>query len=92
MPRRFQIPLDAAVRVIAARLGVRSGDWLGVATPKWNLIAPAFLYPGIAPGTVALGSVKGNIGHLDAAAGVMGVIKTALMLKAREILPVANFR
>ncbi|MGL4413084.1 beta-ketoacyl synthase N-terminal-like domain-containing protein, partial [Roseinatronobacter monicus] len=43
-------------------------------------------------GTVAVGSVKGNIGHLDAAAGVVSVIKTALMMQHAQILPVANFR
>ncbi|RBW52506.1 non-ribosomal peptide synthetase [Ruegeria sp. A3M17] len=42
-------------------------------------------------GGCALGSVKGNIGHLDAAAGVTSVIKTALMLNHRKIPPVANF-
>ncbi len=47
---------------------------------------------GDGPETCALGAVKGNIGHLDAAAGVMGVIKTAMMLTACEIPPVANFR
>ena len=67
----------------------------GTATPLGDPIEVAGLTQAFGkgtPGTVALGSVKGNIGHLDAAAGVMGVIKTALMLKAREILPVANFR
>lgn len=37
-----------------------------------------------------LGSVKANIGHLEAASGVAGVIKAALCLKHRQIPPVAN--
>ncbi len=32
-----------------------------------------------------LGSVKGNVGHLDAAAGLAGLIKAALALKHRQI-------
>ncbi|WP_414620771.1 SDR family NAD(P)-dependent oxidoreductase [Calothrix sp. CCY 0018] len=39
----------------------------------------------------AIGSVKTNIGHLDAAAGVTGVIKTALALKHQKIPPSLNF-
>ncbi len=40
----------------------------------------------------ALGSVKTNIGHAVQAAGVAGLIKTALMLKHRQIVPSLNFK
>ncbi|WP_066383182.1 type I polyketide synthase [Anabaena sp. CA = ATCC 33047] len=39
----------------------------------------------------AIGSVKTNIGHLDAAAGVTGLIKTALSLQHKLIPPSLNF-
>ena len=40
----------------------------------------------------ALGSVKTNIGHLDAAAGAAGFIKTVLVLKYRLIPPSLNYK
>ncbi|MET0622968.1 MAG: SDR family NAD(P)-dependent oxidoreductase [Pyrinomonadaceae bacterium] len=39
----------------------------------------------------AVGSVKTNVGHLDAAAGVTGLIKAVLALKHRQIPPSLHF-
>jgi acyl transferase domain-containing protein len=39
----------------------------------------------------ALGSVKTNVGHLDTAAGVTGLIKAALCLKNKALVPSLHF-
>lgn len=40
---------------------------------------------------IPIGSVKGNIGHLNTAAGIIGLIKTALILHNKEIPPSINY-
>ena len=39
-----------------------------------------------------IGSLKSNIGHLEGASGICSVIKTALMLERRFLLPNCDFQ
>lgn len=41
---------------------------------------------------VFVGSVKTNIGHLEAAAGVAGIIRTAMILNKRQVPPHVHFK
>ncbi|HEX8244056.1 MAG TPA: type I polyketide synthase, partial [Longimicrobium sp.] len=43
-------------------------------------------------GWCAVGAVKSNVGHLDAAAGITGFIKTVQALRHRQIPPTLHFR
>lgn len=43
-------------------------------------------------GYCGIGSLKSNVGHLDAAAGVGGLIKTVLSLEHAQLLPTLHFR
>ncbi|HVS18632.1 MAG TPA: SDR family NAD(P)-dependent oxidoreductase, partial [Planctomycetota bacterium] len=69
----------------------------GTGTPLGDSIEVAALTqafgrrPSLRRDPCALGSVKANIGHLDTAAGVAGLIKTALALQHGEIPPTPNF-
>ena len=69
----------------------------GTATPLGDPIEAAALTRAFRTSTkqrgyCALGSVKSNIGHLDAAAGVAGLIKTVLALKHRELPPSLHYQ
>jgi acyl transferase domain-containing protein/acyl carrier protein len=56
-----------------------------------ELTALAKVFRGGRPKSCGIGSVKTNIGHLDTAAGVAGLIKTVLALKHKEIPPSLHF-
>ena len=43
------------------------------------------------PQACGIGSVKSNVGHLDAAAGIVGLLKVLLMMKHRQIPPSIHF-
>ncbi len=47
---------------------------------------------GLAHGSIALGSVKSNIGHLKSAAGAAGLAKAAFALDQKILPPSANFQ
>lgn len=67
----------------------------GTATPLGDPIEIAGLTQAFGPAAAknfcAIGSVKTNIGHLDAAAGVAGLIKTVLSLKYKMLPPSLHF-
>ncbi len=68
----------------------------GTATPLGDPIEVAALIKAFratteANGFCAIGSVKTNIGHLDAAAGIAGLIKVALSLQNKSLPPSLHF-
>ncbi|PCG85174.1 non-ribosomal peptide synthetase [Streptomyces sp. WZ.A104] len=88
------------IRRVCAEAGITPGDLQymeahGTSTPvgdpiEANALARA-LAIGRAPGARAyVGSVKTNIGHTESAAGIAGLIKTALCLEHRQIPPHIN--
>ncbi|MEO0820267.1 MAG: SDR family NAD(P)-dependent oxidoreductase [Pseudomonadota bacterium] len=69
----------------------------GTATPLGDPIEIAALTAAFRDSTAdigfcRLGALKANIGHLDTAAGVAGLIKAILCLKHRHVPPLVNFR
>ena len=68
----------------------------GTGTPLGDPIEIAALTQAFRKGTdrrqfCGIGSVKSNIGHLDVAAGIAGLIKTVLALKHAKIPPTLHF-
>ena len=75
----------ACSMVEAHGTSTRVGDVVEVTS-----LGEAFAGAGLAPGSVALGSVKSNIGHLKGAAGAAGLLKAALALHHRQLPPSLN--
>ncbi len=68
----------------------------GTATPvgdpiEFEALTRVFREQSDKRGYCALGSVKANLGHTTTAAGITGVIKTALMLHHRTLVPQINY-
>ena len=78
---------DVCSLVEAHGTSTRVGDVVEVAS-----IGDVFATADIAPGSIALGSVKSNIGHLKAAAGAAALLKTTLALHHKTIPPSLGFR
>ncbi|MFC4149883.1 beta-ketoacyl synthase N-terminal-like domain-containing protein, partial [Micromonospora mangrovi] len=96
--------VDGQARAVATALGLAGIDPAtvtaveahGTGTPLGDPIEVTALNRVFAPrmrrrGGIALASVKSNVGHLDTAAGVTGLIKAVLQLKHRELVPSLHF-
>lgn len=80
------VAADSIGYVEAHGTGTTLGDPIEIAA-----LTQAFRADTQRRGFCAVGSVKTNIGHLDAAAGLAGLIKAALALKHRQLPPTLNF-
>ena len=85
--RMADVPAASISYVEAHGTGTALGDVVEVAG-----LTTAFRASTDAKQYCALGSLKTNIGHLDTAAGVAGLIKVVLALEHRELPPTVHFR
>ncbi|MDC7222443.1 MAG: beta-ketoacyl synthase N-terminal-like domain-containing protein [Spirochaetales bacterium] len=81
-----EVPTESIAYVEAHGTGTLLGDPIETAA-----LTEAFRMDTEKKGFCVLGSVKPNIGHLDAGAGVAGVIKTVKMLQEGVFPPQVNF-
>ncbi len=73
---------DAATYIEGHGTSTKVGDVVEVGS-----LTDAFADLGLEPGSIPLGSVKSNIGHLKGAAGAAGLLKSVLALYHRQIPP-----
>jgi amino acid adenylation domain-containing protein len=84
---RAGVATDTVSYVECHGTGTAMGDPIEIAA-----LSQAFGAPAARQGSCAIGSVKTNIGHLDTAAGVCGLIKAVLALHHRTLPPSLHFR
>lgn len=82
-----QIEPETVSYVEAHGTGSPLGDSIEIAA-----LTQAFRASTDGTGFCAIGSVKTNIGHLDQAAGIAGLIKTVLALQHRQLPPTLHFQ
>lgn len=81
-----EAPAESIGYVEAHGTGTRLGDPIELAA-----LTEAYRMQDKAKGSCWIGSVKANVGHLDVAAGVTGLIKASLCLHHGQIPPQPNF-
>ncbi|WP_161624828.1 non-ribosomal peptide synthetase [Streptomyces spectabilis] len=81
----------AGVRAESVRYLEAHGTGTVIGDPvEVNAVSEAFRLHTRATGFCGIGSVKANLGHLDAAAGLAGLVKSALVLSHRTVPPTIN--
>lgn len=93
---------EAVIRAALMRAGVTPDDvgyieahGTGTAigdSVEFEALRRVFATNGRPPGSLTLGSVKSNIGHPDAAAGIAGLIKATLAVESGIVPGTAHFR
>ncbi|WP_338492375.1 SDR family NAD(P)-dependent oxidoreductase [Streptomyces sp. SJL17-4] len=81
-----RIPLEQAQYVEIHGSGTRVGDPIEAAA-----LGAVFTSSRPSDNPLMLGSVKTNIGHLEGASGIAGLVKTILCLAERELVPTLNY-
>ncbi|KAG9586607.1 hypothetical protein KCV01_g13366, partial [Aureobasidium melanogenum] len=79
---RAGVTADTIGYIEAHGTGTELGDPL-----EMSALNAAFRDAGLPEASCAVGSLKSNIGHLEAAAGVAGVTKVLLQMRHRELVP-----
>ena len=80
------VPAESLSYIEAHGTGTRLGDPIEI-----QALTKAFRAETDRRQFIPIGSVKTNIGHLDVAAGIAGLLKTVLALKHRQIPPTLHF-